>query len=140
VAKTKSERDFSQRLKKLLASQLPARGKFALLEELSEIPVHRWKNYWYGKQLASPDMIEFAAKRFPDEAAWLTAGLELSKAPAAHETARFLLLSEPALKGALEVGRDELKPADLVALEEIVARLASLRQRLKAEYVTDADL
>jgi hypothetical protein len=76
MAKTEAEIALSERLRKLLALQLGDRGRFALLERLSGIPIHRWKNFFYGKQSASADMVEFAEAQFPESALWLKTGAD----------------------------------------------------------------
>lgn len=74
MAKTESELQLSARLRTLLSEQLGSRGKFAWLESLSNIPAHRWKNFAYGKQAASPEMVAFAEAQFPEWAIWLQTG------------------------------------------------------------------
>jgi hypothetical protein len=73
---TKSDKDIevSDRLRSLLEANLGHRGKFGMLEKMSGITEARWKNFWYRKQSATADMIDFACKKYPDEEVWLRTG------------------------------------------------------------------
>lgn len=75
MAKSEAELALSERLRALINEELGVRGKFSLLERMSSIPLNRWKNFLYGKQSASVEMIEFAVTRFPGWANWLRTGI-----------------------------------------------------------------
>ena len=45
-----------------------------MLEKMSGITEARWKNFWYKKQSATPDMVDFVCKKYPDEEMWLRTG------------------------------------------------------------------
>ncbi|MFM0260907.1 hypothetical protein [Paraburkholderia sediminicola] len=69
----------SQRLRELIVERYPARGRFTALGQLSEINANRWKNFYYQKQEAAADMVEFWCKKYPMDERWLTTGI---RAPA----------------------------------------------------------
>jgi hypothetical protein len=66
----------SDRLRTLIENKFGDHGRFTLLEEASGIKQSRWKNFFYGKQKATPELVEFWALKFPDYATWLRFGLE----------------------------------------------------------------
>lgn len=73
---TKLSRDIeiNERAKSLIDSQLGARGRFTLLEEMSGISVSQWKNFYYGKQLLNEKMFDFLVKKYPHDEVWLLTG------------------------------------------------------------------
>lgn len=72
--------EISTRLLMKMKELYPARGKFRLLEELTQIPADRWKNFWYGKQAATGEMLAAWLKHHPDEEAWVINGKHVPKA------------------------------------------------------------
>jgi hypothetical protein len=66
--------EVSERLRQLVGTGFGSRGRFALLERASSIPAGRWKNFYYRKQSASPEMIEFARRQWPESDSWLATG------------------------------------------------------------------
>ncbi|HZX31560.1 MAG TPA: hypothetical protein VFF03_09430 [Rhodocyclaceae bacterium] len=69
-------RSLDQRAKELIDEFFGGRGRFAELEKQSGIPLNRWKNFVYGKQRASQEMIDFLCKSYPEESDWLQTGAE----------------------------------------------------------------
>ncbi|MEN7430304.1 hypothetical protein VA599_06060 [Chromobacterium sp. TRC.1.1.SA] len=67
-------KEVSQRLKSLIDRKYPSRGRFGVLASTSAITEARWRNFYYGKQEAALDMIDFWCKAFPDEKSWLLQG------------------------------------------------------------------
>lgn len=67
--------EIKDRLKELLAMQTPERGRFSSLEEWSTIPADNWKSFWYGRQRPTAEMIQFAARKWPEYGFWLATGL-----------------------------------------------------------------
>lgn len=66
----------SERLKALIECRTDKRGKFAQLEEATGITAESWKSFYYGRQRPNPDMIEAAARTWPESAFWLATGIE----------------------------------------------------------------
>lgn len=74
VTLSKKDAEVSERLRELIRHEYGSRGRFSLLEQASGLPATRWKNFYYGKQSASPEMIEFARRRHPERETWLITG------------------------------------------------------------------
>lgn len=66
--------DVSERLRQLVGGAFGSRGRFELLERASSIPAGRWKNFYYRKQSASPEMLAFARQQWPESEDWLSTG------------------------------------------------------------------
>ncbi|GHD66106.1 hypothetical protein [Jeongeupia chitinilytica] len=67
--------DISARMQEVLRSQTPERGRFRTLEEKSGIKAGNWKSFWYGKQRANSEMIEWVCQTWPEYAFWLVTGI-----------------------------------------------------------------
>lgn len=80
----KSDRDaeISERLRALIAERFPERGRFGVLERLSSVNANRWKNFYYRKQEAAADMVEFWCKKYPMDERWVLTGI---RAPSQSE-------------------------------------------------------
>lgn len=65
----------SERLRTLIENKFGDQGRFELLEEASGIGLSKWKNFFYGKQKATPDLVDFWVIKFPDHATWLRTGV-----------------------------------------------------------------
>lgn len=76
MTKTLKDVELSNRLRSVIESTFPIRGRFGALESVSGITASRWKNFYYRKQEAAPDMVDFWCKKYPMERAWLLTGLE----------------------------------------------------------------
>lgn len=63
-----------KRLKTLISNQVGDKRRFAELEERSQIPSNSWKAMWQERQRPTLEMVEFAAKEWPDYAYWLVTG------------------------------------------------------------------
>jgi hypothetical protein len=79
VNKTTKDVGVSERLRDLITERYPARGRFTVLGQVSEINANRWKNFYYRKQEAAADMVGFWCKKYPMDERWLTTG---TRAPA----------------------------------------------------------
>lgn len=66
--------NIDDRIRELLDVEFGGRGRFGKLEELSGIPLNRWKNFVYKRQKASPEMIDFICKKCPEETVWIRTG------------------------------------------------------------------
>lgn len=64
----------SERLLEQVKNNYPERGKFGLLEEMTGVPSDRWKNFWYGKQSATEEMLKGWLKAHPDDESWIRHG------------------------------------------------------------------
>lgn len=74
MAKPSQGKDMSRRLRGMVEKRFPNRGRFRELEEVSSISGSRWKNFFYGRQEATLEMIDFWCKKYPDERDWLLDG------------------------------------------------------------------
>lgn len=74
MTKTLKDVELSARLRDLVGKNFPTRGRFSALEGVSGISANRWKNFYYKKQEAAPDMVDFWCKKYPDEQVWLLTG------------------------------------------------------------------
>lgn len=70
---TKSS-EVSERLRLLVDDRYPKRGRFRVLEEASGITEYRWKNFYYRKQDAAEDMLDFWCSQYPYDINWLQTG------------------------------------------------------------------
>lgn len=66
----------SVRLKTLVERRFPKRGRFGELEAISGIGLNRWKNFYYGKQDATQEMLQFWCSKYPNDSDWLLSGVE----------------------------------------------------------------
>jgi len=66
--------DVDRRLKLLIMRYFPDRGRFSALEGVSGISASKWKNYYYEKQSATTEMINFWCTKYTNDAAWLITG------------------------------------------------------------------
>lgn len=76
MTKTLKDIELSNRLRTLIEGTFPTRGRFGALESVSGIGANRWKNFYYRKQEAAPDMVDFWCKKYPMEQTWLLTGVE----------------------------------------------------------------
>ncbi|AXW22512.1 hypothetical protein [Ralstonia solanacearum] len=76
MTKTLKDVELSNRLRTLIEGTFPTRGRFGVLENVSGISASRWKNFYYRKQEAAPDMVDFWCKKYPMEQTWLLTGIE----------------------------------------------------------------
>jgi len=65
----------SERLRELIAQKYPRRGRFGELEIVSEINASKWKNFYYRKQEATQEMLQFWCRKYSAEADWLLTGI-----------------------------------------------------------------
>lgn len=66
----------SARLKNLVERRFPKRGRFGELEGISGIGLNRWKNFYYGKQDATQEMLQFWCNKYPNDSEWLLSGVK----------------------------------------------------------------
>lgn len=66
--------DISSRLKSLLAQQINEHRRYKALEELTQISAESWRAFEKGRQKPSAEMVEAAAKSWPNYAYWLATG------------------------------------------------------------------
>lgn len=66
----------ADRLKLVLGTYTSPNRRFAELQELSgnTISADSWKNVWHGRQRPTVEMIELAARTWPEHVLWLTTG------------------------------------------------------------------
>lgn len=57
----------SDRLRELISQRCPARGRFRMLEESSGIPAWKWKNFFYKRQEAGADQIQYWTTTYPED-------------------------------------------------------------------------
>lgn len=67
--------DLRDRLKAVAEAGTPAWGRFNKLSKASGISTDSWKGMWYGRQRPTAEMVEFAARTWPEFAFWLTTGV-----------------------------------------------------------------
>ncbi len=66
----------SRRLKNLIDKVFLARGRFDRLENISGISKNKWKNFYYEKQNATQELIEFWCKKYSADTDYLINGVE----------------------------------------------------------------
>lgn len=76
MTKTLKDVELSVRLRDLIEATFPTRGRFRALEEASGLSASRWKNFFYRKQEAAADMVDFWCKKYPMEQQWLLTGID----------------------------------------------------------------
>lgn len=74
MTKTLKDVQLSERLRELIQNRYGDRGRFRLLHEASGIPEWKWKNFFYRRQEAGQDQIEFWITTYPEEETWLLTG------------------------------------------------------------------
>ena len=60
--------EVSERLRDFVAQRFQARGRFDVLETLSGISASKWKNFFYKKQEATQELLNFWAEKFSEDA------------------------------------------------------------------------
>lgn len=75
MTKTLKDLALSSRLRELISATFPSRGRFSALQDASGISANRWKNFYYKKQEAAADMVDFWCKKYPNEQTWLLTGV-----------------------------------------------------------------
>ncbi|WP_153137121.1 hypothetical protein [Paraburkholderia agricolaris] len=67
-------RELGERLRYLIGHTFPTAGRFQALEVASSIKASKWKNFYYRKQEASSEMVEFWCKKYPNDEKLLRTG------------------------------------------------------------------
>jgi hypothetical protein len=75
MTRTLKDIELSQRLRDLIQNRFGDRGRFRMLHEVSGIPEWKWKNFFYRRQEAGRDQIEFWIEKYPEDEAWLLTGV-----------------------------------------------------------------
>jgi hypothetical protein len=75
MTKTLKDVQLSERLRELIQNRFGDRGRFRLLQEVSGIPEWKWKNFFYRRQEAGQDQIQFWVATYPEEEVWLLSGV-----------------------------------------------------------------
>ena len=70
-----STKDVSARLRELIEQKFQSRGRFSSLEKLSGINESKWKSFFYGKQGATQELLQFWCEYSPESANWLLNGV-----------------------------------------------------------------
>ncbi|WP_071769204.1 hypothetical protein [Burkholderia ubonensis] len=67
----------ADRLKLVIAAHVSQTRRFAELQELSAnaISADSWKNVWHGRQRPTMEMVELAARTWPEHAFWMATGV-----------------------------------------------------------------
>lgn len=74
MIKTLEQTRISERLREAIEEELSSRGKFTFLGNKSGIPSSNWKNFYYKRQEATGEMINFWIKNYPDWEYYLFTG------------------------------------------------------------------
>jgi hypothetical protein len=123
VTRTLKDVDRSERLRTLIRRDFVERGRFRLLEEASGINASKWKNFFYSRQEASDEQVQFWQSKFPEDARWLRTGQESSAlASLALQVERVA-----GTWGTLDVAIQRLLAARPGELSEAVAELKSAK-------------
>ncbi|PLK49332.1 hypothetical protein [Uliginosibacterium sp. TH139] len=72
--------EINERLRKLAHDRFNCRGRFRLLEVASGISADKWKNFYYKKQSATQEMLEFWCRAYREDEIWLMAGEKIPEA------------------------------------------------------------
>lgn len=63
------------RLRLLIESMAPEKGRFGYLASIGGGSAESWKAFWHGRQRPTCDMLEAAARQWPEFAFWLITGI-----------------------------------------------------------------
>lgn len=74
MTKTLKDVELSERLRTLVQERFGDRGRFRLLQEVSGIPEWKWKNFFYRRQEAGQDQIQFWVSAYPEDEHWMMTG------------------------------------------------------------------
>ena len=96
-----SSKDVSARLRELIEQKFQSRGRFSALETLSGISESKWKSFFYGKQGATQELLQFWCKFSPESESWLLNGIFTGGIEGYPFTAPAPTLSETALADRL---------------------------------------
>ncbi|MBB5017808.1 hypothetical protein HNQ59_001078 [Chitinivorax tropicus] len=95
MAERSQGKEISHRLRGMVEKRFTRRGRFRELEEISSISGSRWKNFFYGRQEATLEMVDFWCKKYPDERDWLLDGPLQKKVESATFNVRPMLQERP---------------------------------------------
>lgn len=98
--------NLSARLRVIVLEKTDEYRRFKQLEVLTSIATNAWKNWYHGRQRPTAEMIESAAKLWPEYAFWLATGI--SDAEYGH--------SAPGLNGFPEEGKAQSNSARYFAV------------------------
>lgn len=79
MTKTLRDNQVTERLRTWIEENFGDRGKFTLLETASSIPAQRWKNVFYQRQFATPEMLQFVQKMSTNSYQWVTTGVQVPR-------------------------------------------------------------
>ena len=67
----------ADRLKLVITAHVSQSRRFAELQDLSSnaISADSWKNVWHGRQRPTVEMVELAARKWPEHAFWMATGV-----------------------------------------------------------------
>lgn len=71
--------EIDSRLRGLINDRYGDRGKFSLLEQSSGIAAMKWKNFFYKRQSANEQMLNFWCEKYPEDKQWLLTGVRPPK-------------------------------------------------------------
>jgi len=74
MTNSKQDREVTERLVGWIEEAFDHRGRFSTLESLSAIPAQRWKNVFYGRQGATPEMLSFVQATSTDAYEYVVTG------------------------------------------------------------------
>ena len=77
MARPKQDERVTARFLEWLEDSYGDRGRFATLESLSSIHAQRWKNVYYGRQGATPEMLAFVQTTDSDAYSYVTTGVRV---------------------------------------------------------------
>lgn len=75
MTKTLKNVELSERFRELVQNRFGDRGRFRMLQEASGIPEWKWKNFFYRRQEAGNNQIQFWTNTYPEDEAWLLTGI-----------------------------------------------------------------
>lgn len=78
-----STQNLADRLHEIILFATAEHRRFKQMEELTNIPADRWKNFWLGRQRPTSEMIEAICQAYPQFAFWLTTGCAIGLGHAA---------------------------------------------------------
>jgi hypothetical protein len=66
--------EIEERMRTILRSKTPDRGRFSWLQHQSKIHEANWKSFFYKRQRPNPDMFEWVCQEWPEFCLWLMTG------------------------------------------------------------------
>jgi hypothetical protein len=124
--------EVSERLREFVTQRFQARGRFDVLETLSGISASKWKNFFYKKQDATQELINFWTENFSDDSLYPSGNQFIDMLPSSKDvSARLRELIEQKFQSRGRVSGKVFFMVSKEPLRNCYNFGASIRQNLK---------